>query len=86
MLDDGDYEITRSAGSLIGELNGLFSARRGDYRIIYSVRVVASVVIMHRIQHRRFAYRRARPLGQTGARRQCERCPSLVPSRRHSAR
>ncbi len=42
---------------LVGELNGLFSARRGDYRIIYSIDDAANVVIVHRVQHRRSAYR-----------------------------
>jgi mRNA-degrading endonuclease RelE of RelBE toxin-antitoxin system len=42
---------------LVAELDGLFSARRGDYRIIYSIDDVANVVIVHRIQHRRSAYR-----------------------------
>lgn len=42
---------------LVGELDGLFSARRGDYRIIYSIDDAAGVVTVHRIQHRRAAYR-----------------------------
>jgi mRNA interferase RelE/StbE len=44
---------------LVAELDGLFSARRGDYRIIYSIDDEANVVIVHRIQHRRSAYRRS---------------------------
>jgi mRNA interferase RelE/StbE len=42
---------------LVGELAGLFSARRGDYRIIYSLNEAAKLVIVHRVQHRRSAYR-----------------------------
>jgi mRNA interferase RelE/StbE len=42
---------------LVGELAGLFSARRGDYRIIYSIDDTAKVVTVHRVQHRRAAYR-----------------------------
>lgn len=42
---------------LLGELAGLFSARRGDYRIIYSIDAVARVVTVHRVQHRGSAYR-----------------------------
>ncbi len=42
---------------LVGELVGLFSARRGDYRVIYSIDDAAGVVTVHRIQHRRSAYR-----------------------------
>jgi mRNA interferase RelE/StbE len=43
---------------LIGDLAGLFSARRGDYRIIYEIDDEANVVIVHRIQHRADVYRR----------------------------
>ena len=42
---------------LVGEFGGLFSARRGDYRIIYSVDDTSNVVIVHRVQHRRSAHR-----------------------------
>ena len=42
---------------LVGELAGLFSARRGDYRIIYSIDDTAKVVTVHRVQHRRSLYR-----------------------------
>ncbi|MDA8358246.1 MAG: type II toxin-antitoxin system RelE/ParE family toxin [Actinomycetota bacterium] len=42
---------------LVGEVAGLFSARRGDYRVIYSIDDAAGIVIVHRIQHRRSAYR-----------------------------
>ncbi|MGH9102651.1 MAG: type II toxin-antitoxin system RelE family toxin [Acidimicrobiales bacterium] len=43
--------------ALVGELAGLFSARRGDYRIIYSLDDAAKVVTVHRVQHRGSAYR-----------------------------
>lgn len=42
---------------LVGELEGLHSARRGDYRIIYEILESESVVLVHRVQHRRDAYR-----------------------------
>jgi mRNA interferase RelE/StbE len=42
---------------LLGELEGLWSARRGDYRIIYETAEGDRVVIVHRGQHRRDAYR-----------------------------
>lgn len=48
----------RLGKALVGELAGLFSARRGDYRIIYSVDDTARIVIVHRIHHRASAYRR----------------------------
>jgi mRNA interferase RelE/StbE len=42
---------------LVGQLTGLFSARRGDYRVIYEIDDERKVVIVHRVQHRRVAYR-----------------------------
>lgn len=38
---------------LVGELAGLWSARRGDYRVVYEIDDDAHVVIVHRVQHRR---------------------------------
>ena len=48
----------RSGKPLVGELAGLFSARRGDYRIIYEVLDTDRVVLIHRVQHRGEVYRR----------------------------
>ena len=42
---------------LLGELEGLHSARRGDYRIIYEIFETDRVVLVHRVQHRRDVYR-----------------------------
>ncbi len=42
---------------LVGELEGLHSARRGDYRIIYEILDDEHVVLIHRVQHRRDVYR-----------------------------
>ena len=42
---------------LVGELEGLWSARRGDYRIIYTISEDTKMVVNHRIQHRRDVYR-----------------------------
>jgi mRNA interferase RelE/StbE len=42
---------------LVGELTGLYSARRGDYRVIYEIDDHRKVVIVHRVQHRRVVYR-----------------------------
>ena len=47
----------RAGKSLTGELEGLRSARRGDYRIIYEIIEDEAVVAIHRIQHRRHVYR-----------------------------
>jgi mRNA-degrading endonuclease RelE of RelBE toxin-antitoxin system len=41
---------------LLGELEGLHSARRGDYRIIYEIHEAQNVVLIHRVQHRRDVY------------------------------
>lgn len=50
-------ENPRRAGKgLRGELEGLYSARRGDFRIIYEIDEEAMVILVHRAQHRRTAY------------------------------
>jgi mRNA-degrading endonuclease RelE of RelBE toxin-antitoxin system len=41
----------------VGALEGLYSARRGDFRIIYEIDEAELVVIVHRIQHRADVYR-----------------------------
>lgn len=41
-----------------GELDGLYSARRGGFRVIYEIDEEDRVVLVHRAQHRRTAYRR----------------------------
>jgi mRNA interferase RelE/StbE len=43
---------------LRGELEGLYSARRGEFRVIYEIDDDDHVVLIHRAQHRRSAYRR----------------------------
>ncbi|MGH9063251.1 MAG: type II toxin-antitoxin system RelE family toxin [Acidimicrobiales bacterium] len=53
-ISDNPYQLGKP---LVGELVGLHSARRGDYRIIYSVDDAAKTVTVHRIQHRGSAYR-----------------------------
>ena len=47
----------RAGESLTGEVKGLRSARRGDYRIVYEIIEDEAVVAIHRIQHRRHVYR-----------------------------
>lgn len=42
---------------LVGELAGLRSARRGDYRVIYEFDEGREVITVHRVQHRRDVYR-----------------------------
>jgi mRNA interferase RelE/StbE len=43
---------------LVGQLRGLWSARRGDYRVVYEIDDETRIVLIHRVQHRRHAYRR----------------------------
>lgn len=47
----------RAGKPLRGELEGLYSARRGDFRIIYEIDDDAQIVLVHRAQHRGTAYR-----------------------------
>jgi mRNA-degrading endonuclease RelE of RelBE toxin-antitoxin system len=47
----------RAGKPLLGELFGLYSARRGDYRVIYEVDDERKVIVIHRVQHRRVVYR-----------------------------
>ncbi len=47
----------RAGKPLRGELEGLFSARRGDFRVIYEIDEEARIVIIHRAAHRGTAYR-----------------------------
>ncbi len=54
-LADNPHRIGKP---LVGQLAGLWSARRGDYRIIYEIENEAHVVLVHRVQHRRHVYRR----------------------------
>jgi mRNA-degrading endonuclease RelE of RelBE toxin-antitoxin system len=48
----------RPGKPLLGELEGLTVARRGDYRIIYEILEEEQDVVVHRIQHRRDVCRR----------------------------
>jgi mRNA-degrading endonuclease RelE of RelBE toxin-antitoxin system len=52
-------EDPRRAGEpLRGGLEGLYSARRGEFRVIYGIDEAAGIVLLHRAQHRRSAPRR----------------------------
>ncbi len=42
---------------LVGELAGLHSARRGDFRIVYEIDDDTNAVVVLRVQHRHNAYR-----------------------------
>lgn len=47
----------RAGKPLVGELTGLWSARRGDYRIVYEILEGEQIVVVHRVQHRGAVYR-----------------------------
>ena len=47
----------RVGGPLQRELAGLFSARRGAYRVVYEILEDESLVVVHRIDHRATIYR-----------------------------
>jgi mRNA interferase RelE/StbE len=58
MMSGALADAPRRVGKpLLGELASLFSARRGDYRVIYEIDEDQLVVTVHRVQHRRDAYR-----------------------------
>jgi mRNA interferase RelE/StbE len=42
---------------LLGELEGLHSTSRGDYRIIYEIFEDDQAIVIHRVQHRRDVYK-----------------------------
>lgn len=50
-------EPRRAGKQLRGDLSGIWSARRGTYRILYRVRETPREVIVLRIEHRRDVYR-----------------------------
>ncbi|MGH2924174.1 MAG: type II toxin-antitoxin system RelE family toxin [Solirubrobacterales bacterium] len=52
-------EPERAGKQLVGRLRGLWSARVGNYRVLYTVE--AGQVIVRAIRHRAVAYRRRRP-------------------------
>jgi mRNA-degrading endonuclease RelE of RelBE toxin-antitoxin system len=47
----------RAGKPLRGELEGLHSARRGDFRVIYEILEDEHVVLIHRAAHRTDIYR-----------------------------
>jgi mRNA-degrading endonuclease RelE of RelBE toxin-antitoxin system len=50
----------RRVGKPLGaELAGIWSARRGTYRVLYRINDTAHEVVVLRVEHRRDAYRRA---------------------------
>ena len=48
----------RAGKPLRGELEGLYSARRGEFRVVYEIDEATRTVLIHRAQHRRSAYRK----------------------------
>jgi mRNA-degrading endonuclease RelE of RelBE toxin-antitoxin system len=50
-------EPRRVGKPLRGDLTGVWSARRGTYRVLYRIREEPSEVVVVSIEHRRDAYR-----------------------------
>jgi mRNA interferase RelE/StbE len=50
-------EPRRAGKPLVGALEGLWSARRGEYRVVYEIDDGKATVLVHRVQHRRDVYR-----------------------------
>jgi mRNA interferase RelE/StbE len=48
----------RAGKPLRGELEGRYSARRGEFRVIYEIDEAAGVVLLHRAKDRWSAHRR----------------------------
>jgi mRNA interferase RelE/StbE len=57
-LDAIGDEPERAGKQLVGRLRGLWSARVGNYRVLYTIE--DGVVIARAIRHRAVAYRRRR--------------------------
>ena len=57
MLGPLAAEPRRIGKPLVGELAGLWSARRGDYRVIFEIDDDTATVLVHRVQHRGDVYR-----------------------------
>ncbi|MGH2791270.1 MAG: type II toxin-antitoxin system RelE family toxin [Actinomycetota bacterium] len=47
----------RAGKALRLQLEGLYAARRGEYRIVYAIDESEQMVTIHRVEHRRDAYR-----------------------------
>jgi mRNA interferase RelE/StbE len=54
-------EPRRVGKPLRRELTGLYSARRGPYRLLYRIDEDHSLVLIERVDHRADVYRRRRP-------------------------
>jgi mRNA-degrading endonuclease RelE of RelBE toxin-antitoxin system len=52
------HEPHRVGKPLRRELTGLYSARRGPYRLLYRIDEVCSLVLIQRVDHRADVYRR----------------------------
>ena len=55
-VDLPDHPARRSK-PLVGELQGLRSARRGDYRVLLKIDEIEHLVVVVRVAHRADAYR-----------------------------
>lgn len=57
-LSDNPHRVGKP---LRGKLSGIHSARRGQYRVLYSIDTDSVTITLLTIDHRRDAYRRTRP-------------------------
>lgn len=57
MLGSMSENPRRSGKPLVGQLEGLWSARRGDFRIVYEIDDETNTIVVLRIQHRADVYR-----------------------------
>lgn len=58
LMTDSLVRRPRTVGKpLRGDLEGLWAARRGTYRVLYRIREDTREVVVLRVEHRRDAYR-----------------------------
>lgn len=54
VLADNPYRLSKP---LTNELLGLRTARRGDYRVLFTLDIEAHILYVHRIEHRSAVYK-----------------------------
>jgi mRNA interferase RelE/StbE len=57
VFDSIAFNPQRAGKALRGELEDLYSARRGDFRVVYEILEEERVVLIHRAAHRADVYR-----------------------------
>jgi mRNA interferase RelE/StbE len=59
VLSENPYRLSRP---LTNELLGVRTARRGDYRVLFTLDVAAHILYVHRIKHRTDVYKPVWPV------------------------